>query len=236
VTTPPPPAGAHRSRDDLPLHVVVGSEPGPTALVQAGIHGDEIAGVHALVAWVAESPTIDRGRLIIVPVMNPPAYAAGSRSRPGGADLNRSFPGDASSDEPEQRLAARFMDLVTTEQPDLVVTLHESPHRHRAGDPETMGQTIVYGATPRPDIVDRTIERLNADHAEVSERWVPLHYPIPTSSTEVIVAATGSVGLCVETWSGFALARRIAMHRTVVRLLLEEIGMLDAPSRHPGPT
>jgi predicted deacylase len=226
--------GIDRLREDLPLHVVDGPEPGPTALIQAVIHGNEVAGVHALLEWVTEGPTMDRGRVIIVPVMNPPAHAARTRSRPGGTDLNRGFPGDAVSSEPEPRLARCFMDLVETERPDLVVTLHESPRRHQEGDRETMGQTIISGVTPRPRIVDRTIERLNTELTDASERWAALHYPIAASSTEVIVDAIGCVGLCIETWEGFSLPRRVAMHRTLVRLLLEDQGILDqtGPDRH----
>ena len=54
----------------------------------------------------------------------------------------------------------------------------------------------------------------------------PHHYPVPTSSTEVIVEATGCVGLCVETWMGFEEARRVEMHKAVVRLLLQDLGLL----------
>jgi len=51
------------------------------------------------------------------------------------------------------------------------------------------------------------------------------HYPVATSSTEVIVAANGCVGLCIETWMGFAERRRIDMQRQVVELLLADIGV-----------
>ena len=35
-------------------HVFEGPRPGPTAIIQAGIHGDEIAGVHALQEWLED--------------------------------------------------------------------------------------------------------------------------------------------------------------------------------------
>src|SRR5262245_2849097 len=40
--------GVHQLHPTISVHVLEGRRPGPTALVQAGIHGDEIAGVHAL--------------------------------------------------------------------------------------------------------------------------------------------------------------------------------------------
>ena len=39
--------------------------------------------------------------------------------------------------------------------------------------------------------------------------------------------AIGCVGICVETWMGFDETRRIAMHKDVVRVLLDELGVLD---------
>ncbi|MND02337.1 hypothetical protein D3C83_216790 [compost metagenome] len=52
-----------------------------------------------------------------------------------------------------------------------------------------------------------------------------------TSSTEVIVAAYGCTGLCVETWMGFEERRRIDMQKRVVRLLLQWFGLLDPEPR-----
>jgi len=223
----PLPSGITWFEPTLPLHIFDAPEPGPTALVQAGIHGDEIAGVHALAELLEENLRPTHGRLIVVPVMNPPAYRARERKAPGGLDLNRCFPGDANGEAREQRLARRFMDLVLDERPAIVVTLHES---HKRYDPAptvvgpTFGQSIVYGVLPRPPIVDRTIAAMNAEAAE-AEHWSPLYYPVATSSTEVIVDATGCVGLCIETWMGFAQRRRIDMQRRIVELLLADIGV-----------
>src|SRR5512134_1022076 len=97
-------AGVHFFAPTLALHVFDAPEPGPTALVQAGIHGDEIAGVHALADLLEAELRPTHGRLIVVPVMNPPAYRARQRMAPGGLDLNRCFPGDADAPERERRL------------------------------------------------------------------------------------------------------------------------------------
>lgn len=223
------PAGVSYFSPTLALHVFDAPEPGPTALVQAGIHGDEIAGVHALAELLEDELRPTHGRLIVVPVMNPPAYRARERMAPGGLDLNRCFPGDATAPERERRLARMFMDLVLTERPALVVTLHESRKRYDPAVVPSFGQTIVYGVEPRPPIVDRTIDRLNQRFTDEGERFDPLYYPVATSSTEVIVDATGCVGLCIETWSGFAEARRIEMQRAVVEMLLDDIGVRRLP-------
>lgn len=221
----PLPSGVTWFSPTLALHVLDAPEPGPTALVQAGIHGDEVAGVHALAEMLEDGLRPTHGRLIVVPVMNPPAYRARERKAPGGLDLNRCFPGDAAAAEREPRLARRFMDLVLDERPALVVTLHESQKKYDPAVVPSFGQSIVYGVEPRPAIVDRTIARLNARFASTEEVFAPLYYPVATSSTEVIVDAIGCVGLCIETWMGFPEPRRVEMQKAVVEYLLDDIGV-----------
>ena len=217
--------GTHWFSPTLPLHVFDAEEPGPTAVIQAGIHGDEVAGVHALQELLEADYRPARGRLVVVPVMNPAAYRARQRKADGGLDLNRCFPGDADAAEPERRLARMFMDLMLGEKPALVATLHESWKRY---DPEvnpSFGQTIVYGVEPMPPIVGRVLDRLNERFTGEQEHFDPQYFPVATSSTEVIVDAVGCVGLCIETWMEFPEARRIEMQKAVVEYLLQDIGV-----------
>lgn len=218
--------GVHWFSPTLPLHVFAAEQPGPTAIVQAGIHGDEVAGVHALQELLEEELRPVRGKLIVVPVMNPPAYRVRQRMGPGGMDLNRCFPGDAQGHR-DQRLARRFMDLVLAEKPALLATLHESKKRFRPDIMPSFGQTIVYGVEPRPPIVDEVVARLRERFTEPDERFDAQYYPVATSSTEVIVEATGCIGLCIETWMGFAESRRVVMHKTIVRYLLEALALVE---------
>lgn len=117
------------------------------------------------------------------------------------------------------------MDLVLDERPVLVATLHESTKRYDPAVVPSFGQTIVYGVEPCPPIVDRVLARLNARFTGEGERFDPQYYPVATSSTEVIVEATGCVGLCIETWMGFPEPRRIEMQRAVVEYLLDDVGV-----------
>lgn len=89
------------SRDDsawgaimIPITVVKRGE-GPTALLTGGNHGDEYEGPVALSKLAGSLKASDiRGRAIIVPFMNYPAFRAGKRTSPIDAgNLNRSFPG-----------------------------------------------------------------------------------------------------------------------------------------------
>jgi len=175
--------GLHELAPNVRLHVFQAAEPGPTALIQAGIHGDEIAGVHALEQLLEQEIRPARGRLIVCPVMNPAAYRAQTRACPAvlgvpgldwaGLDLNRQFPGDASAPERERRLARAFMDLVLEERPALVCTLHESQKRYHPDVKPSFGQTLVYGVDPMPPVIGRVVERLNASRLSDDELWAP---------------------------------------------------------------
>lgn len=218
--------GVHFIEPTIPLYVFEAPDPGPTALIQAGIHGDEVAGVHALQELLEAEFRPTHGRLLICPVMNPRAYRERQRAAEGGLDLNRCFPGDAQDPAWERRVARKFMDLVERERPALMATLHESHKRYDpSADRPTFGQTLVYGVEPMPAIIGRTIDRLNAQFTQAEERWDPQYFPVATSSTEVIVDAIGCIGICVETWMGFAERRRIEMQKAVVETLLDDIGV-----------
>ena len=69
---------------------------GPTALLTGGNHGDEFEGPIAL--WdLAQTINADdiKGRVIIVPGMNYPAFKASKRTSPiDGGNMNRVFPGN----------------------------------------------------------------------------------------------------------------------------------------------
>lgn len=79
----------------MQAHVYNSAELGPTMLVLAGVHGDEINGVEivrrALVDGLFEE--IERGAVIAIPILNLFGFINFSRDVPDGKDVNRSFPG-----------------------------------------------------------------------------------------------------------------------------------------------
>jgi N-alpha-acetyl-L-2,4-diaminobutyrate deacetylase len=80
----------------IPMTVIANGD-GPTALLTGANHGDEYEGPIALQNLaVSLQPADITGRVIILPMMNLPAFAAGVRCSPiDGANMNRSFPGRA---------------------------------------------------------------------------------------------------------------------------------------------
>ncbi|MER8996015.1 succinylglutamate desuccinylase/aspartoacylase family protein [Mesorhizobium sp. M0678] len=82
----------------LPLPVLSFNKgEGPRLLITAGCHGNELEGpivARRLLDWLPRAQ--ECGRVIIVPVLNPPALKAWSRNSPvDGLNLNRVFPGRA---------------------------------------------------------------------------------------------------------------------------------------------
>lgn len=119
------------SRDDaawgsvmIPLTVVVGDAPGPTALLTGANHGDEYEGPIALFDLAASLRAEDvTGRVIIIPAMNQPAFAAGTRTSPiDRGNLNRSFPG-APDGTVTQKIADYFQ-RVLLPMADVVLDFH----------------------------------------------------------------------------------------------------------------
>ncbi|WP_049996845.1 succinylglutamate desuccinylase/aspartoacylase family protein [Halococcus sediminicola] len=79
----------------IPVTIVNGSEPGPTGVLSAAAHGDELNGIE-VVRTVAHDWNHDdlRGTLVCLPVLNVPGFLAQQRYLPiYDRDLNRSFPG-----------------------------------------------------------------------------------------------------------------------------------------------
>ncbi|MET1258444.1 succinylglutamate desuccinylase/aspartoacylase family protein [Flagellimonas sp. DF-77] len=79
---------------DIPVHVFNAKKKGPTVLLQAGLHGDEINGVETLRRMLENDDfQIKKGAVIVVPILNIFGFIHFSRDVPDGKDVNRSFPG-----------------------------------------------------------------------------------------------------------------------------------------------
>lgn len=79
---------------EIPIIVERAKEAGPTVLLTAGIHGDEINGVEVvrqIIANKINKPV--RGTIICIPILNIFGFLNASRAFPDGRDLNRVFPG-----------------------------------------------------------------------------------------------------------------------------------------------
>jgi predicted deacylase len=113
----------------LPTIVIAGTQPGKTAVLVAGIHGDEYEGIAAL--WtLAETlkPNDISGRIILLPIAHTAAFGAGTRTSPvDDVNLARVFPGDPDGTI-THRLAAHLFTRIVTHA-DLLIDCHSGGSR-----------------------------------------------------------------------------------------------------------
>lgn len=126
---------------ERPIEVYVFGDGPKTALVMAGVHGDEFSGVEvaqSLISALSAMPmsALVGMRVVVMPLANPDGYAACTRQNAREIDINRNFPGDdfgagakegpyyggeAAASEPETQA---IMDVVTRHEPWLIISLH----------------------------------------------------------------------------------------------------------------
>ena len=167
----------------IPVTVINGDQPGPRVFMTAAIHGDELNGVKVL-QEVADSygPGDIHGTLVLLHVVNVPGYQAQQRYLPiYDQDLNRSFPGKATSNTAE-RIAHQVYERFVS-QCDLGIDFHTS----------TRNRTTMYHV--RADIDDPEIDRLarafgtnvilSGEGEDESLRAVASRNGIPTITVEM---------------------------------------------------
>ena len=94
---------------DIPVHVFRARQPGPTVLLLAGMHGDEVNGIETIRRLIRRDLLRPlRGSIIAVPILNIYGFLNFSREVPDGKDVNRSFPGNPRGSL-ASRVAHRFM-------------------------------------------------------------------------------------------------------------------------------
>ena len=108
---------------NVPVIIERSKKPGPTILITAGIHGDEINGVEIVRQIIAKGINKPKkGTIICLPVINVFGFIHMDREFPDGRDLNRVFPGGKGGS-----LASRVAHKLITEivpHADLILDFH----------------------------------------------------------------------------------------------------------------
>ena len=144
---------------------------GPSVAVVANLHGDECTGIGVAHELLLRLPSLLlRGRVVVMPTLNPDGLVASTRTIPGdGMDLNRCFPGDPRG-RTGQRHAARIWSELMAGSIDVLMDLHTDSG---AAVPYAIIDRVVRG--PHRDALERTCEHL----AEASGLTVLREYPVP---------------------------------------------------------
>jgi uncharacterized protein len=178
----------------MTLHGHVVDQDGPLVIVSAGMHGDEICGLEIIRRLITEVlPHVQRGGVILLPMMNVYGFMQQSRYLPDRRDLNRMFPGKKSGS-----LSSRFAHMLSQDvfaEASVILDLHSAtlsrtnfPHiRYTDGDdkakqiatdfaaPVTLKVSSVQGslrawATKQgiPTLVYEAGEALHIDEASIN--------------------------------------------------------------------
>ena len=167
------------SRDDsawgavmIPISVIA-SGAGPTALLTGGNHGDEYEGPIALQELAATlRPGDITGRVIVLPMMNLPAFAAGRRCSPiDGGNMNRSFPG-----RPDGTVTQKIAHYIASRLVPLADALADRVEVVR--DETLEGLRHPFGATLRVTTAEGELTARIADPSGPA-RGAPDHGPTP---------------------------------------------------------
>lgn len=131
----------------IPLHIRRAVEDGPVVFVTAALHGDEINGTGAIRELIQDADfQLQRGTLVLVPVLNILGFDRHTRYLPDRRDLNRSFPGGAEGSLASRMAHAIFEEIVS--RCDYGIDLHTASVR-RTNYPNVRG-----------DLTDPEVRRL----------------------------------------------------------------------------
>lgn len=203
------------------LYVIDSGVPGPTVWISGGVHGSELAG------WMAAEKIaewrVSRGRLVVVPHAFELAVQQRLRAARGYSDLNRQFP-TSSGGSPSGTLARGLWEELKRYRPDWVFDLHEAMS-NRNINPNSVGQTmIVYPNSEINAMADTVIKRINRNLSSTL-RFQMLRYPVQGSLARAAGQFLGANAAIVETSRLYDLNDRINWHLTLMRYVLEELGM-----------
>ena len=119
----------------LHWHTWAALAPGPSLVVLGAVHGNEVCGAHAIVRAIDDLThgrlRLLRGRLTLVPVANPLAFAQATRE--GQRNLNRRFLPQPDPQDYEDRITQQLAPLLA--QHEVLLDLHSF---HTPGDPFAM--------------------------------------------------------------------------------------------------
>ncbi|MEO0398125.1 MAG: succinylglutamate desuccinylase/aspartoacylase family protein [Pseudomonadota bacterium] len=192
---------------------------GPSVMLSGGVHGDEYEGPSALLDMIAGDAFKDvAGRLIVAPVMNPPALTNNSRRSPiDDQDMNRSFPGGLNGSPTDA--IAHFASTVLIPEIDFLFDLHAGGHI------DLVPPSIMTLAIEDKDLVQRSIEAIDASGLPV------IMLPDVLGQEGMFDAEAmrqGKVFGCAELGGGGELtAESFKITQTAVRNLLRYTGSLS---------
>jgi uncharacterized protein len=209
----------------LPMWLINGNEAGPTLVVTGGVHGAEYASIAAaLDLGRSLDPKGLCGRVIVVPVINLPGFAARSIyvCPLDGKNPNRVFPGDAGGTASEQMANWVFRNVIS--QADYYVDLH--------------GGDLIEALVPFTIFFRSGNEQVDARSLEMAKIF-GIHYLVSSVNPGSTIAAASNSGIpAILTESGgqgIWTAEQVADHTNGLQRLMRHLKMISGSAPDPTP-
>jgi predicted deacylase len=207
----------------LPMFIVNGAQPGPTLCVTAGIHGAEYASIAAALQLGQTLEASDvKGRVVVAPVSNVPAFRARSIyvCPLDGVNLNRVFPGNNEGTASEQLADWLFQNVIKLA--DYYVDMH-------GGDMiEALVPFTIYA-----QVDDAAVEAKSLELAKV----FGIPYIVRSESrggTYSAAAVAGIPAILTESGGqGIWRPEDVKAHYDGLNRLMRHLGMLEGPPLGP---
>ncbi len=213
-------------KTELPVFLINGRSDGPALVVTGGVHGAEYASIEAALRLGRTlQPDSLHGRVIIVPVVDMPAFKARAIyiCPIDGKNPNRFFPGNPNGTAVEQLDDWLYQNVI--KQGNFYVDLH-------GGD---MNEALV------PFTLFQKFGNKELDQKSLAMAQVfGIRYLVSSEvkgSTTSAAAMAGVPGILAEAGGqGIWREEHISAHTTGLNRLMRHLGMLEGPPLEPMPT
>lgn len=210
----------------IPIPIcVIRNGKGPTVILEGGNHGDEYEGPITLGHLIRDlDPAQIQGRLIIIPAINQPAVAAGSRvSTEDGKNFNRTFPGSPTGTITEQ--ISFYVNEVLFPLADAFIDLHSG------GSSLALTPSAIIEPADDPALMKRNIDAVLAFNAPMTV-VINNHGDPRTSTASSVRAGLTTVG--TEMGGGGTVSPdALQVCKRGVNNVLAHLGVLPAQNTPP---
>ncbi|WP_019424566.1 succinylglutamate desuccinylase/aspartoacylase domain-containing protein [Paenibacillus sp. OSY-SE] len=209
-----------------PYYIVKGSTIGATVMVTAGVHGNETASVKAAKQFVHSLQQgllhVQKGTLVIVPLVNQQAYTKRIRGVP---DLNRTFPSRA-HDKPRHPLSADLFRLAAQYRPAWYIDMHEANGLSRL-NPKVLGQSLLTDRrSPTVKIVRQIVKRINRSIERQATHFTVRLRELSGSGRTAAARLLQAKAITVETSWSLSHPIRVKYQKNILRQLLKRAGLM----------
>ncbi|KEQ26315.1 M14 family metallopeptidase [Paenibacillus tyrfis] len=218
---------AKGTRFETSYFVIHGKSKGKTMMITAGVHGNEIASILAaerLVGLLEKNRLrIEKGTLIVVPLVNRQAYKLRIRGNP---DLNRTFP-RSDKDKASHRLSVELFQLAKQYRPSWYVDLHEANGLSNI-NPQRLGQTLI--ADPKSaaiPAIKRIVAHLNRPIVQKSRRFTVRLQNLLGSGRHAAYHLLKANAVTVETCWSLPMSTRVSFQMKILNDILAEANLIN---------